>query len=89
MRRLYIFRTPEANFEALRSIVVDMITQKQMDRARELMMSDRIRRSTDERVQEFRKLVMEQVDSQVHSGDDRSPGNPIEVGASGVLFPQD
>lgn len=85
----YIFRTPEANFEALRSIVVDMITQKQMDRARELMMSDRIRRSTDERVQEFRKLVMEQVDSQVHSGDDRSPGNPIEVGASGVLFPQD
>lgn len=54
----YIFRAPEANFEALRSIVVEMITQKQMDKARELMMSDRIRQSTDVRVRELRELVI-------------------------------
>lgn len=57
----YIFRAPEDHFEALRFIINEMLSQKQFDRARELMMSDRIRRSSDERVRKLRESVLERV----------------------------
>jgi hypothetical protein len=57
----YIFRMPEANFEALQTIVEEMIARHEYKSARELMMSDRIRRSTDDRIRKFRESVLNRV----------------------------
>lgn len=53
-----IFMKPEDHFEALRFVINEMLAQGQSDRIRELLMSDRIRRSTDERVVKFRETIL-------------------------------
>jgi len=57
----YIFTTPEQNLKALEFIINEMMERKQFDRIRELMMSDRIRNSTDARVSNFRESILKQI----------------------------
>jgi hypothetical protein len=57
----FIFAGPEHNFKALQFIINEMMERKQFDRVRELMMSDRIRSSTDERVRNFRESILKQI----------------------------
>jgi hypothetical protein len=59
----YIFMTPEDNFAALQFIINEMMELRQFDRVRELLMSDRIRSSTDQQVRRFRESVLEKVSS--------------------------
>lgn len=57
----YIFTSPEQHFKALQFIIDEMMERKQFDRVRELIMSDRIRSSTDERVRNFRETTLKQI----------------------------
>lgn len=54
----YIFSSPERNFEALQAVITQMMERNQLDAVRALLMSDRIRGSTDERVQKFRQSIL-------------------------------
>ncbi|MFH0724835.1 MAG: hypothetical protein V2B19_00520 [Pseudomonadota bacterium] len=57
----YIFMAPEKNVAALQSIINEMMERKQFDRVRELLMSDRIRSSADERIRGFRESVLQKI----------------------------
>jgi hypothetical protein len=57
----HIFTAPEQNFTALQSIIDEMMERRQFDRIRELLMSDRIRSSPDERVRSFRESILKRI----------------------------
>lgn len=57
----HVFNSPEKNTKAIRLIIDDMFEKKQFDRIRELLSSDRIRNSTDERIRKFREATLKRI----------------------------
>jgi len=58
----YVFRDPSKNFEALCSIIEKEMANKQYDRVLQLLMSDSMRRSKDQRVKKYRESVITRID---------------------------
>jgi len=54
----HIFRKPDIYFEALCSVIDKELENRQYDKVRQLMMSDSIRRSKDQRVRQYREAVL-------------------------------
>ena len=59
----YIFSNPAANFESLSFIVNSLLENKQYNKALELIMSDSIQNTANQRIREYRESVMKRINN--------------------------